>query len=157
MCNKAVNKCLFVFDSIRDQYKTQEMCDTVASHDSTLIVYCPDKYITQKMYDEAVDEDPFLIIYCPDKYIYSLAVLILIPDWIVTSKRIKKPFTALYADDYICYFEEDSGDVIFNCSEIGIPNISLDNKFDEVDPDSIILMRLFAWYIKFKKELKKVK
>ena len=29
MCDKAVNRCFFVFDSISDQYKTQEMCDRV--------------------------------------------------------------------------------------------------------------------------------
>ena len=27
MCDKAVNKCFFVFDSISNQYKTQEMCN----------------------------------------------------------------------------------------------------------------------------------
>ena len=31
MCDKAVNKCVFVFDSVPDQYKPQEMWDTVAS------------------------------------------------------------------------------------------------------------------------------
>ena len=35
-------------------------------------------------------------------------------------------------------------------------NISLDDKFDEDDPDSITLIRLLAWHIKFRK-LKKVK
>ena len=36
-------------------------------------------------------------------------------------------------------------------------NISLNDKFDDDDPDTIILMRLLAWYIKFtkQKELKK--
>ena len=33
ICNKAVNRCFFVFDSIPDQYKTQEMCDKVVSED----------------------------------------------------------------------------------------------------------------------------
>ena len=31
MCDKAVNRCFFVFASIPDQYKTQEMFNTVAS------------------------------------------------------------------------------------------------------------------------------
>ena len=31
MCNKAVNGCFFVFNSIPDRYKTQEMCDRVVS------------------------------------------------------------------------------------------------------------------------------
>ena len=65
---------------------------------------------------------------------------------------IEKVFTALYADEYmilymILYFNEDSGDAVFNCNETGIlniylNNISLDNNFDEDDPDSIILVRL---------------
>ena len=116
------------------------MCDTVVSNDPPLIVYCPDKYITHKMCDQDVD--------------YSLPVLKLIPYWLVTSKMIKKRFTALCANDNICYFDQDSGDVVFNCIEMGILNIDLNNislndKFDEDDPDTIILMRLFAWQIKF--------
>ena len=31
MCNKAVNRCFFVFNSMPDRYKTQEMCDRVVS------------------------------------------------------------------------------------------------------------------------------
>ena len=55
MCDKAINRRFFVFDCIPDQYKTQEICETVVSNDPPLIVYCPDKYITQKMRDEAAD------------------------------------------------------------------------------------------------------
>ena len=33
MCDKADNRCFFVFDSIPDQYKTQVMCDRVVSED----------------------------------------------------------------------------------------------------------------------------
>ena len=99
------------------------------------------------MCDEAVDD--------------SLATLKLIPDWFVTSKMIKK-LTALYAYKDIPYFNEDSGDAVFNYNEMGIVNIdvnniNLDNNFDEDDPDTIILIRLLAWHIKFekRKELKK--
>ena len=49
----------------------------------------------------------------------SLAALKLIPDWFVTSKMIKECFNALYADAYILYFNEDSGNVAFSCNEIG--------------------------------------
>ena len=48
MCNEVVNKYFFVFDSIPDQYKTQEISDAVVSNDRRLIVYCSDKYISQK-------------------------------------------------------------------------------------------------------------
>ena len=94
----------FVFDSIPDQYKTQEMCDVVVSLYPFLIVYCPGKYITQKMGDEAVDD--------------SLAALKLIPNWFFLSKMIKKLYIALYTDDCLLFFDEDSGDVKYCCDEM---------------------------------------
>ena len=71
----------------------------------------------------------------------SLAAFKLILGWFVTSKIIKKYFTALYADENILYFNEDSGNAVFSCNEIGIlnidlSNIDLDNNVDEDDPDT---------------------
>ena len=136
---KQLIDAFFVFDCIPDRYKTQGICDRVVSEDPFMIVYLPDKYKTQRMCDEAVDD--------------SLAALKLIPDWFVTSKIIKKLSSALYEDENILYFNEDSGDVIFCCNEMGIlnvnlNNINLDNNFDEDDPDTIILIKLLAWHIK---------
>ena len=34
---------------------------------------------------------------------------------------------------------------------IDLNNINLDNNFDEDDPDTIILIRLLTWHIKFEK------
>ena len=67
---------------------------------------------------------------------------------------IKKLFTALYADENILYFNEVSGDAVFNYNEMGIinidlNNISLDNNFDEEDPNTIILIRFLAWITKY--------
>ena len=46
----------------------------------------------------------------------------------------------MYADENILYFNEDSGDAVFNYHEMGIFNIlnntNLDNNFDEGDPDT---------------------
>ena len=39
----------FVFASILDWYKTQEICDRVISEDPFLTGYCPDKYKTQRI------------------------------------------------------------------------------------------------------------
>ena len=80
-------------------------------------------------------------------------------DWFVKIKTIKKLYTALYADNNILYFNEDSGNVIFSCNEMGIfnidlNNISLDNKFDVNDPDTIILIRVLTWHTKFEKKEK---
>ena len=113
-------------------------CDRVVSEDLFLIMYCTDKYITQKIVDD------------------SLAALKLIPDWFATSKMVKKLFTALYADENILYFDEDFGDVVFNWNgggilNIDLNNINLDNNFGEYDPDTIIIVRLLAWHIKFEK------
>ena len=57
---------------------------------------------------------------------------------------IKKLFTDLYADENILYFDDNFGNVLFNCNQMGIlninlNNINLDNNFDEDDPDTILL------------------
>ena len=83
-----------------------------------------------------------------------LAALKFIPDWFVTSKLIKILFTALYADENIPYFNEDSGNVVYICNEMGILKIDLniiylvDTNYDEEDPDTIINIRHLAWHIK---------
>ena len=97
MCDKAANRCFLVFIYILDRNKSQEMCNSV------------------------ICEDPFMIV---DD---CLAELKFILDQFVTSKMIKKPHTALYADDNILYFNEDSGDVILFCNEMGIVCVNLNN------------------------------
>ena len=54
MCDKAVDICSFVIDSVLDQYKTQEMCDKVVSKDPFMVKYCLDRYKTQEIRDKAV-------------------------------------------------------------------------------------------------------
>ena len=41
-----------------------------------------------------------------------LAAVKFVPDWLVTSKIIKIRFNAVYADENILLFNEDSGNVI---------------------------------------------
>ena len=74
MCDKAVNRCFFVFGSILDWYEFYEMSDSIVSEDHFLIIYWSDKYKTQRMCDKDVDDSP--------------AALKLIPDWFNTSKMI---------------------------------------------------------------------
>ena len=52
MCDKAVHRCFFIFDSILNQYETQEMCGRIVSEDHFFIIYCPHKYKTQRLCDE---------------------------------------------------------------------------------------------------------
>ena len=132
----------FVFDSIPDQYKTQEICDIVISLYPFLIVYCPDKNKTQKMCDEAVDD--------------CLAALKLILDWFFTSKMLENLDNALHANDDILFYNEDFDKVTFIAYQkhilaADLDKINLDNNFNEYDPDTIIHIRLLAWCSKFKK------
>ena len=115
-----IKKCMitqlidvFVFYSILDQYKTQEMCDRVVSEDPFSLRYVPNQYKTHKICEKAVDD--------------GVTALKFVPDWFVTSKMIKKLSTALYGDDYIIYFNEDSSDVAFCCNEMGILSVNLSN------------------------------
>ena len=62
----------------------------------------------------------------------------------------------MYADKNILYFNEDSGNVVFNCNEMGIlnidlDNINLDNNFDKHDSGTNILIKILSWHIKFEK------
>ena len=62
----------------------------------------------------------------------------------------------MYTDGNILYFNEDSGNATFCFNEMGIfsvklNDINLHNSFDEDDPDTIILIRLLDWHIKFEK------
>ena len=80
-----------------------------------------------------------------------------VPNWFVTSKMIKKLFTVLHTDENVIYFDEDFGNLVFNCNEIDIINtdlnyISLDNNdFNEDDSGTIIHVRRSAWHAKFEK------
>ena len=49
MCNKAVDTCPFIFDSVPDQNITQELCDKVVLINICSDKHCFDKYMTQKM------------------------------------------------------------------------------------------------------------
>ena len=41
-CDKAIDTCPFVVDSVHDQYVTQEMCDKVVSKELIIPKCCPD-------------------------------------------------------------------------------------------------------------------
>ena len=56
---------------------------------------------------------------CDETVDDSLASLKLNSDLFVPNKKIKIFFSALYADDNIFYFNEDSGNVTFSCNQKG--------------------------------------
>ena len=73
-----------------------------------MLKYCHDRYKTKKMCDKAVHD--------------FLPVLKFVPDWFVTSKMIHR---ALFVDDDILFFDEDSGNVTFSSNEMGILRVDL--------------------------------
>ena len=118
------------------------MSDRAVSEDNFLMVYSPDKHKTQRMCDNDIND--------------SLALLKFLPDRFLTIKMFKKLFTALYGDENILYLNKDSSNVVFTCNtmvilNIDVNNINLDNYYDEDLPDTITLIRLLAWHIKFEK------
>ena len=87
MCDKAVDKCSFVFDSVSDQYKIQEMCDKIIPEESFKLKYCNDRYKTQDMCDKAVDDflrevkllKNFLLLYTQmTKYSILMEILVML-------------------------------------------------------------------------------
>ena len=74
-----------------------------------------------------------------------LAALKFVPDWLVTSNMIKKLSTALYADENILYFNEDSGNVAFSSNEMDILNVDLNN-INLDDTSNMIKKRSTALY-----------
>ena len=72
-CVKAADNCPYVFDSVPDHFKTQEICDQAVSKDPFMIQYCLDKYKTQEICDRAVNS--------------FLPALKFAPDWFTTLVR----------------------------------------------------------------------
>ena len=100
MCNKAVNTCLIVFDSIHDRYITHKFCDKVVSEDPFMLKYFPEKYKTQEMCEKAVD---------------CFLAFKFVPDWLVKNKMIEKLQSAIFFYEYIIFGDLDS-DFIEQCN-----------------------------------------
>ena len=102
MHDKAVDTWPFVFDSVPDQYITQEMCDKIVSKEFFMLKYCLDIYKAQ---EKAVDS-------------YLLA-LNFVSDWVVTNKIIEKLDNAVFSIDDIIFGEIESDIVTFFIHDIG--------------------------------------
>ena len=87
------------------------MCDKAVSNDPFMVKYCVDRYKTQEMCNKAVND--------------FLPALKFIPDWFVTSKLSKSLDDALFSNDDILFFDEDSNSVTSFGGEIGILSVDL--------------------------------
>ena len=64
---------------------------------------------------------------------------------------IKELLTALHADENILCFNEDSGNIVYYCNDMGnlnidFNNINLDNNLDKDDLDTVTHIRLLTWF-----------
>ena len=71
MCDKAVNFCTFVFGSVGDCYKTQIMCNKVASEEPFLLKLCLDRYKTQRVCDTI----KLLMLFCQHQNLFLIGLL----------------------------------------------------------------------------------
>ena len=55
MCDKAVNICPFVFNSVPDQFVTQKMCDKAVDFYLITLKFVPDWFVTNKMLEKLVN------------------------------------------------------------------------------------------------------
>ena len=83
ICDKAVDTCLFVFDSVADWYKTQEMCD---------------KFVSKK---------PFMLKMCDKLFISYLLTLECVPDWFATNKMLEKRDNSVFSYGDIFFNDAD--------------------------------------------------
>ena len=159
MCNKVVNTspsaiqfvsefykkhcCVwpFVFDSDANQYKSQEVYDTVISEDPFFLKDCPGRYNTQEISHKVLDA--------------CLPTLTFVSDGFVIKKMIKKLDDAIFFSDVVVFLNDDSGNVTFYSDEMGFLSVDLNNinldddDFNEDEPETIHV-RLVAWHNKYK-------
>ena len=121
MCDKAVNTHPSTIKFVSECFMTRGMCNKAIN--VFFVFDSTDRYKTQEMCDRVVSRDSFLIVYCSGKY--------------------KTKTTALYADENTWVSKW-----VFLYIKILII-LTLIKNFDEDDTDTIILIRLFAWHIKF--------
>ena len=50
-----------------------------------------------------------------------------VPDWVVTSKIIKKLHITLFTVDDVLFFDDDSCNVLFSSDEMGILSVDLNS------------------------------
>ena len=136
MCVKAVDTCPFVFDSVPDQYMTQEVCDKVVCKEASMLKYYPNRHKAQEMCDKAADS-------ClPKKKI--------VPDWFTKSKMIEKLDNTVISNDDIVFGDIDSDIVTFFSNDIGLNSVNLnkitldDDNFDDYEPGTNNHVRFMA-------------
>ena len=68
-----------VFDSVRDQYKSQEMCDKAVDDNVSVLEFVPDQHKTQEMCIKAVDDYTNILELVPDRLRLQKCVIKLFP------------------------------------------------------------------------------
>ena len=66
MCIRAVNTCSFVFDSVPNEYKTQEMCNNAVDNNPSTIKDVSDWWKAQELCDKTADDYSIAWEFFPD-------------------------------------------------------------------------------------------
>ena len=143
MCNKDVNSCPSVLNSVPDHYMTQEMRDKVVSKEPLMISCCPDRY--KPPHPPKMCDKPF------NSYLLELKF---VPDWFVLNNIIEKLDNAVFSNDDIIIGDKDSDIATFFINDIGLNSIILKNfnpdNFEDCDPETINHVRFMPCFDKYK-------
>ena len=74
MCNRAVNTSISVILFVPECYKTLEMCGKTADTCPFVFNSVTDQYKAQEMYDKAFSEDLFLLEYFLNRFSTSIKI-----------------------------------------------------------------------------------
>ena len=103
----------FVFDSVPDQYKTQEMRDKVVFKEPSVLKYCIDNYKIQEMCYKAVGA--------------FLTTVNFVSDWFATNKMLGKLDDVVFFEDDKVFLDEESDNVTFFSDDRDLVNTNLNN------------------------------
>ena len=132
---------------VPDSHKNKKINNQAVDNYADALQFVPDCYKSQKMFNKAIDIYLSAIKFVPERFkTWEMCVKAVddfrpiskfVPDWVVTNEIIKKLYIALFPDDYILFFEEDSGNVTFSSDETRILSVDFN-------------INLLAWHNRLK-------
>ena len=114
-CDKTIDTCPFVFDSVPDRYKTPEMCDNSVVAFLPTLKFVPDWFVTSKTI-KSLDDD-----------LFSNDDIILVNE----------------DSNNITIFSDEMGIFSVDLNNTNLDDVNLDDDDDD-DPETIIHVRLMS-------------
>ena len=108
MCNNAVDNNPSTIKDVPDWCNAQELCDKAADDYSIALDFFPDWCKSEEMCEKIISEN----LLCWWSCWWFSTNITFFPDWFVTSKMIKNPFTGLYGDKNAFYLDKNFRNVV---------------------------------------------